>query len=156
MQSKAHVRNEALAFRASLEPHEIAERSLMAFTQLQNTVDWPNIHSLHVYPSRHDWHELDTAPLIDFIRQNHTHIRVEQPEPKATTPLPDTVFDLIIVPVVAYDSHNYRLGVGSGWYDKFLATQPNAISVGFAFKETHKASLPKEQHDVPLTKIIAV
>jgi len=77
--------------------------------------------TIGLYPSRHDWHELDTAPLLDFVRQNHAHIRIEQPEPKATTPLPDTVFDLIIVPVVAYDSHNYRLGIGSGWYDKFLA-----------------------------------
>lgn len=62
-------------------------------------------------------------------------------------------FDVIIVPGLAFDKQNYRLGYGGGYYDGFLATQPNAQKVGifYPFQEVEK--VPTEPHDEQLTTI---
>lgn len=63
--------------------------------------------------------------------------------------------DLIIVPGVAFDKKNIRLGRGKGYYDKFLKDLPGRIpSIGLAFDFQIKACLPKDSHDIPVSKII--
>ncbi|MBE7441561.1 MAG: 5-formyltetrahydrofolate cyclo-ligase [Flavobacteriales bacterium] len=63
-------------------------------------------------------------------------------------------YDLIIVPGLAFDKQNYRLGYGGGYYDGFLATQPNALKIGifYPFQEVQK--VPTEPHDQQLTSIL--
>lgn len=64
------------------------------------------------------------------------------------------VFDLIIVPGLAFDDNKYRLGYGAGYYDNFLVNHPNALKVGifYPFQKVHK--VPIEPHDVKLNEII--
>lgn len=59
-------------------------------------------------------------------------------EPKNTCTLfPENVLNspdtLILVPALAYSPQGYRLGYGQGFYDRFLAKIPLAISVGITF-----------------------
>ena len=63
-------------------------------------------------------------------------------------------FDVMAVPLVAFDENKNRLGHGKGYYDRFLSEHPCSFTVGIAFS-VQKASFPVETHDVPLTKIIA-
>ena len=62
-------------------------------------------------------------------------------------------YDVIIVPGLAFDKQNYRLGYGGGYYDGFLATQPKAHKIGifYPFQEVEK--VPTEPHDEQLTTI---
>ena len=62
--------------------------------------------------------------------------------------------DLIIVPGLAYDNQGGRLGYGGGYYDSFLATQPNAFKVGVGFQCQLMAEVPMEEHDVRLDRFI--
>ena len=62
--------------------------------------------------------------------------------------------DLIIVPGLAYDNQGGRLGYGGGYYDSFLATQPNAFKVGVGFQCQLIAEVPMEEHDVRLERFI--
>ncbi len=58
-------------------------------------------------------------------------------------------------PVLGFDNQGYRIGYGKGWYDKFLATQPRAVTIGLAYEISRvKEGLPKEPHDIPLKYII--
>lgn len=41
--------------------------------------------------------------------------------------------DMIICPLVAIDNFGNRMGMGGGFYDRTLATAPNAIKVGYAY-----------------------
>lgn len=61
--------------------------------------------------------------------------------------------DVIIVPGLAFDKQNYRLGYGGGYYDGFLATQLNALKIGifYPFQEVEK--VPTEPHDEQLSAI---
>lgn len=63
-------------------------------------------------------------------------------------------FDLIIVPMLGFDSTLNRIGYGGGYYDKFLANQPNALKVGVCLEQGKVERLPIEPHDIPLDVII--
>ena len=66
---------------------------------------------------------------------------------------PETDFDVIFVPLRAFDKNNYRLGRGKGYYDKFLSKNPS-FSVGLAFSIQQVESVPFDEFDVPLDMII--
>lgn len=64
--------------------------------------------------------------------------------------------DAVVVPLVAFDGDNNRLGYGGGNYDKFLPLlRPGALVVGVAFAEQRVDSVPCEPHDRPLPRIIS-
>lgn len=62
-------------------------------------------------------------------------------------------YDLFIIPGLAFDKKHYRLGYGSGYYDTFLATQPNALKVGICYPFQMVDKVPTEAHDVQLDEI---
>ena len=62
--------------------------------------------------------------------------------------------DLVIVPGLAFDSENYRLGYGGGYYDTFLAEHPTAFTVGIGYPFQKIDSVPKEAHDACLDKVL--
>jgi 5-formyltetrahydrofolate cyclo-ligase len=64
--------------------------------------------------------------------------------------------DLSIVPGVAFDRNNYRLGRGAGYYDRFLSRLSKHIpSIGLAFDFQMVPCLPRQEHDVPMTKVVS-
>ena len=63
--------------------------------------------------------------------------------------------DLIIVPGLAYDENNYRLGYGGGYYDEFLANQKGAVKVGAFYPFQKVSEIPIELHDQGLDQVIA-
>jgi len=63
--------------------------------------------------------------------------------------------DLFIVPGVAFDKKNRRLGRGKGYYDRFLQKVPhNKVIIGLAFDLQIVENLPHDSHDIPVSKII--
>lgn len=62
--------------------------------------------------------------------------------------------DLIIVPGLAFDTEHYRLGYGSGYYDIFLAEQPDALKVGICYPFQVLEKVPTEDHDVQLDMLL--
>lgn len=64
------------------------------------------------------------------------------------------VYDLIIVPGLAYDASGYRLGYGGGYYDGFLASQKRAKTVGAFYPFQKVDTVPTEPHDVRLDTIL--
>ncbi len=62
--------------------------------------------------------------------------------------------DLIIVPGIAFDFLNNRLGRGLGYYDRFLkkAGRTFKLGLGFGFQIVEK--LPVNENDVSLDKVI--
>ena len=76
------------------------------------------------------------------------------PPPDAPPVVPDA-FDLILVPGVAFDAEGRRLGRGGGHYDRVLASlPPRATSVGIGYDFQLVASVPCEEHDVPVDMVI--
>ncbi len=65
----------------------------------------------------------------------------------------DGDFDVMAVPLVAFDEHNNRLGHGKGYYDRYLRAH-YCFTVGLAFSE-QKRDVPVDPWDVPLDLVIA-
>jgi 5-formyltetrahydrofolate cyclo-ligase len=61
--------------------------------------------------------------------------------------------DLIIIPIVAFDSNNNRIGYGKGFYDKFLA-QVNCNKIGIAFNCQLVEDFEPDPWDIKLDQII--
>ena len=66
--------------------------------------------------------------------------------------------NLILVPILAFDKHKYRLGYGKGFYDrylnKFLHKFKNILTVGVAFSFQKHHKLPRDKKDVKLNYIL--
>ena len=63
---------------------------------------------------------------------------------------------MIVCPLLGFDRQGNRLGMGKGYFDRWLAAfgQHIDMQVGFAFSCQELPNVPSEQHDVPLTTII--
>jgi 5-formyltetrahydrofolate cyclo-ligase len=62
-------------------------------------------------------------------------------------------WDMVIVPLLAFDRRGYRLGYGKGYYDRLLTAAP-AATVGVAFAAQEAERLPNDAHDIPLNWIV--
>ena len=60
--------------------------------------------------------------------------------------------DIILVPLLAYDNQNNRLGYGKGFYDrylnKYLKSYKNILTIGIAFSCQKYHKLPASNNDV--------
>jgi 5-formyltetrahydrofolate cyclo-ligase len=66
--------------------------------------------------------------------------------------------NLMLIPILAYDKYNFRLGYGKGFYDrylnKYLRKFKNIITVGVAFSFQKHHKLPRSKKDVRLDYIL--
>ncbi|WP_435163325.1 5-formyltetrahydrofolate cyclo-ligase [Candidatus Pelagibacter bacterium nBUS_25] len=74
-------------------------------------------------------------------------------------PLSSRVFypDVLLIPLVAYDSNLNRLGYGGGFYDRYIEKIEKIkkiIKIGLAFSFQKTSSIPINQHDKRLDFII--
>lgn len=68
--------------------------------------------------------------------------------------------DLILLPLVGFDAHGRRLGMGGGYYDRSLAflrhrrylRTPRLVGLAYEFQRVEK--MPASPWDVPLTGIV--
>ena len=56
--------------------------------------------------------------------------------------------DLVLVPGVAFDREGGRLGMGAGYYDRFLPKTSGAVLMGIAYDALLQDELPKDEYDV--------
>lgn len=56
--------------------------------------------------------------------------------------------DLVLVPGVAFDREGGRLGMGAGYYDRFLPKAQSAVLMGIAYDALVQDELPKDEYDV--------
>ncbi|RPA64656.1 5-formyltetrahydrofolate cyclo-ligase [Shewanella frigidimarina] len=64
--------------------------------------------------------------------------------------------DMIITPLVAFDEHGNRMGMGGGYYDRTLAqvVDNKPLAVGFAHDCQQVSQVPTDFWDIPLPVII--
>jgi 5,10-methenyltetrahydrofolate synthetase len=138
-----------------------------------------SVSTLHSYLPIASRGEVDSRIVIQRLLMNYPELRLavpgsrdrEQLSPKWHDPgtfselsgrhsidLPDpntTAYDVILVPLLGFDTLGYRLGYGGGYYDAFLATQPQAFTIGLAYEASRQVDdLPREPHDVPLDCVV--
>ncbi|CAN5628570.1 5-formyltetrahydrofolate cyclo-ligase [soil metagenome] len=165
---KRAFRAQIRAARLQLSSEEVQNKSRIICERAIGAIMWSRIRNLHCFTSIKEAKEVDTADIFEYAWQNFPNVTTyttlmvgkEWKAGRATeglfaetfTALPK--FDVIIVPMLAFDAKLNRLGYGKGYYDRFLATQPQAVKIGLCFELGHLPSLPIEPHDVPMNIII--
>lgn len=81
---------------------------------------------------------------------------IYQPEESCVSIISLKEIDLIVVPAIAYDKQNMRLGRGKGFYDRFLSAEDLSLTVkiGLAFSFQIVEHLPITSYDVSVSRII--
>jgi 5-formyltetrahydrofolate cyclo-ligase len=86
------------------------------------------------------------TPLIDG--------KYKIPEPKCKIEIEQSP-NIVIIPSVAFDFERNRLGHGSGYFDRLLATVSNdTLKIGLAFSFQIVAKIPTVETDIPMDKIV--
>ena len=76
------------------------------------------------------------------------------PEPIDDEPLADDLTALVLMPGLAFDAQGHRIGYGGGFYDKFLAAEPDHPTIALCYDFQMVEHLETEEFDVPVNCVI--
>ena len=178
MDSKSKIRTKVLKFRNSLSPSDRVLRDARIATNLESLDCFQKARHILFFWSVKG--ETDTHAVIEKIigekqlylpvtrgKSHMQAIPIHKPLrlkvghegiPEPTEQDPNSFFDhqveLVVVPGVAFDPKGNRLGMGKGYYDRYLASVPHAIRVALAYEEQVLDHLPKDAYDVPVHFIV--
>lgn len=107
------------------------------------------------------------APVCDPATRSMAfylcHVREAWTEGLFNIPIPPPIaanyrssaeIDIIVVPGLAFTTAGGRLGLGGGYYDRYLATYTGK-KVALAYKEQMAETLPLLKHDIRLDRIFS-
>ena len=76
------------------------------------------------------------------------------PEPIADEPVADDETALVLMPGLAFDPQGHRIGYGGGFYDKFLAKEPNHPTLALCYDFQMVEHLETEKFDIPVDTVL--
>lgn len=129
------------------------EPDLSAFLRARIETIWlPRINrdlTLHFRPA----FDLSTRHKIPHgAKRNRFGILESQRQPRIHA----RALDILLIPLVGFDHHGNRLGMGAGFYDRSLSglRHPRPVLVGIAFGCQQIEQLPTDPWDIPLDYIV--
>lgn len=139
-------------------------------------------HHIHLYLSIAASAEVDTALIVDGLTAMHKRISVPvvqngallsalyhqgdalrtaqfgQPEPEVCSVVDESDLELVLLPLLAFDSKGYRLGYGKGLYDRFLQRLSkqgvHPFRAGLSYLQQRVDMLPVDPWDEPLDAVV--
>ncbi len=76
------------------------------------------------------------------------------PEPIADEPVADDPAALVLMPGLAFTEKGDRMGYGGGFYDKFLAAEPNHPTLALCYSFQMVEHIPTEEFDIPVDCVL--
>lgn len=76
------------------------------------------------------------------------------PEPVLDGPIGDDPTALVLMPGLAFTKAGNRMGYGGGFYDKFLACEPNHPTVALCYDFQIVDEIPTDDYDVPVDLVL--
>lgn len=76
------------------------------------------------------------------------------PEPVADGPIANDPTALVLMPGLAFDKAGHRIGYGGGFYDRFLAEEPNHPTLALCYAFQMLPSIETEEFDIPVDCVL--
>ena len=76
------------------------------------------------------------------------------PEPIEDGPIANDPTALVLIPGLAFEPQGHRMGYGGGFYDKFLAAEPDHPTLALCYDFQMLEHLETEAHDIPVDYVI--
>jgi len=176
-QTKAALRGRAKEARFLLSPAEIATYSASIERRLLDLLN--GFATVMVYASKAP--EVETKNLITALNRRGVRVVVPiieretcslrlsyLPDPGVLVPstfnVPEPIghelparpedVEVVVIPMLAFDTEGNRLGYGAGYYDRFLCRYPHPKKIGIAFSCQQAQSIPAEENDVKVDYIV--
>jgi len=128
-------------------PHEVdTSEAILYAWQLGKIVAVPKIswQQRHMIPVQINSLETGFSTEVTGLRN-----------PIRGVPTPLEEIDLVVAPLLGFDSKGNRLGRGGSYYDRFFANEElKAPRCGFAFAEQMVDSIPAIEHDKPVDFLV--
>jgi 5,10-methenyltetrahydrofolate synthetase len=127
---------------------------------------WPIHGEYDPRPAMHYFWEQGATLALPEVINKHSPLDFRQwwqlaPMKKGAygIPVPDNTdlvsIDALIIPMLGFDQQGYRLGYGSGYFDRTLAAKrPRPLVIGIAFEMLRLDSIHPQPHDIPMDFII--
>lgn len=93
---------------------------------------------------------MDAASIESFNDLVKGRFNLSVPNPASLKIIDPTLIDLILVPGVGFDLSGNRLGMGAGYYDRFIPKAPQAILVGTVLSSHIIENIPQDKYDRPV------
>jgi len=172
---KNELRQKVKELKANYSFEEKKQKSIAIFEQIEQDRDFKRAHIIFAYWSMPDevythdfvkkWATTKTIllPVVDGdnlvlkkfegIENMKEEGRFKILEPQGEVFTDYDMIDYAIIPGVAFDKFNYRLGRGKAFYDKILANL-EAKKIGVCFDFQYFDVVPVDQHDVPMDFVV--
>ena len=76
------------------------------------------------------------------------------PEPIEDGPVAEDAHALVLMPGLAFDRQGHRIGYGGGFYDKFLAREPEHPTIALCYDFQLLPELETEEFDIPVDTVL--
>ncbi len=173
---KKLLRNQIRQQKKQLTGSYIAETSQKLAEMFFETEYYQNATTIYGYLSYNQ--EVRTVPILQRAMEDGKRVAVPKvygdtmrfiyledlcavapgcmsiPEPVADGPVAEDQTALVLMPGVAFDEKGNRMGYGGGFYDKFLAQEPNHPTVALCYAFQMVENLPTDDYDVPVDMVL--
>lgn len=90
--------------------------------------------------------------LDDFTQVEKGYAGI--PEPATDGPVAEDTRALVLMPGLAFTKTGDRMGYGGGFYDRFLAQEPEHPTLALCYAFQIVDDLPTEEYDVPVDTVL--
>ena len=172
---KAALRQQIRLQKRQMTEAEIIQKSRQLFRLFTATDAYKNAKSIYGYMSYNQ--EVRTLPILEQALRDGKRVAIPKcygaemrfiwmedlsktapnrgiPEPIADEPVADDASALVLMPGMAFDAMGHRIGYGGGYYDKFLAQEPNHPTVALCYDFQVLAQLETDTFDIPVDLVI--
>ena len=78
---------------------------------------------------------------------------IREPDPSASGLIAPEDLDLVLCPCTAFDENGNRMGMGGGYYDRYLPRCRNAAIAAVAFSSQKTESVPAGRYDIRMETV---
>jgi 5,10-methenyltetrahydrofolate synthetase len=79
---------------------------------------------------------------------------IREPDPDSSAMVKPEEIDLVLCPCAGFDPHGGRIGMGAGYYDRYLQRCRNSRVFAVAFEAQKLIKAPMEDTDIPMDAVI--
>lgn len=173
---KKTLRTEIRAKKRAMTAQEIEEKSAALAKAFYETAEYKNAKTIYGYLPYNQ--EVRTTQMLAHALADGKQVAVPKvygdemkfillsdlnqvakgyagiPEPIADGPVAADPTALVLMPGLAFDPEGHRLGYGGGFYDKFLAAEPDHPTLALCYDFQMLPHLDTESYDIPVDRVL--
>ena len=174
--NKQELRSHIRSLKRQMTPEQIRNKSDALLALFTATEAYQNARTLYGYMSYNQ--EVRTLPILEQALADGKRVAIPKcygdemrfiylenlsqvekgycgiPEPIEDGPVADDPNALVLMPGLAFTKEGLRMGYGGGFYDKFLAAEPDHPTLALCYDFQMLPELETEAFDIPVDTVL--